>query len=237
MESPLISRTLAEAIGTFALVFVACGAIVVNDTSGGAITHLGVAVVFGLVIMAMIYAVGDVSGAHFNPAVTLAFVVAGRFPLREAPAYVAGQCVGAAVGAGLLAAVFAHPTYGATVVSEPATLGSAALLEAVMTGVLMFVILRVSTGAKEKGITAGAAIGATVAIMAAAFGPVTGASMNPARSLGPALAAGLWVDLWLYMVAPVVGAIAAVPLCHAVTRCDDACCGGLKLTDARKDAA
>ena len=206
---------LAEFLGTFALVFAGTGAIVINDSSGGVIGHAGIALTFGLVVLAMIYTFGDVSGAHLNPAVTLGFAAARRFPAKEIPGYISAQLGGAFAASGLLKLLFpAHASLGATL---PA--GSAAqsfILEIVLTVILMMVILSVSTGSKEKGVTAGIAIGAVVALEAMFAGPVSGASMNPARSLAPAIVSGNLQHLWLYPVATVLGALVAVPLCAAV---------------------
>ena len=206
----LIARkSLAEFIGTFALVFAGTGAVVVNDLSGGVVTHVGVALTFGLVVMAMIYAVGDVSGAHLNPAVSVGFWVARRFPARHVAPFVASQTAGAVAASLALRALFpTHPTLGATL---PA--GSAAQsfwLEVVLTFFLMFVIINVATGSKEQGIMAGAAIGATVGLEALFAGPISGASMNPARSFAPALVTFDPGSLWVYLTAPFVGAVLAV---------------------------
>lgn len=214
-------KLLSELIGTFALVFAGTGAIVINQASGGAITHLGIALTFGLSVLALIYTFGDVSGAHFNPAVTIAFAVAGRFPRREVAPYIGAQLLGALSGSALLHVLFpAHATLGATL---PA--GSAAqsfILELVLTFLLMLVILSVSTGAQEKGITAGVAVGAVIALEAMFAGPISGASMNPARSLAPAVISLHFTHLWLYLTAPVLGAMLAVPACQGVRGGD--CC-------------
>lgn len=208
-------KGVAEFVGTFALVFAGTGAIVVNDAHGGAVTHVGVAATFGLVVLAMIYAVGDVSGAHLNPAVTLAFAAAGRFPGGAILPYLAAQAAGAfAAGAALRLLFPAHPTLGATL--PAAAVGQSFAFELLLTLILMFVILRVSTGAKEKGITAGVAVGAVVGLEAMFAGPVCGASMNPVRSLAPAVVSGRTEHLWLYLVAPTVGALLAVPLARLV---------------------
>ena len=198
----------AETIGTFALVFAGTGAIVVNDTTG-AVTHVGIALTFGLVVLAMIYAVGDVSGAHLNPAVTLGFFIARRFEGRLVIPYLVSQCAGALLSSLALRLLFpAHPTLGATTPAGSAVQSFA--METILTCLLMFVILNVSTGAKEKGVMAGVAVGAVIALEAMFAGPVSGASMNPARSLAPALVAGKLDHLWLYLTAPVLGAFVGV---------------------------
>lgn len=216
---------LAEFIGTFALVFAGCGAIIMNDVSGNVIGHIGIAMTFGLVVMAMIYAVGDTSGAHFNPAVTIAFWLSGRLPLATVPPYLLSQCAGAIVASALwLVLQPGHTTYGATL---PAGLAwQSWLLEVVLSFFLMFVILNVATGAKEKGLMAGVAIGGTVALCALFGGPLSGASMNPARSLGPALVSGEWSSLWIYLTAPIAGTALAVPACRL--SCDTECCEPVK---------
>jgi aquaporin NIP len=208
----LLMRTLAaEFVGTFALVFAGTGAIVINDVSGGAITHVGVALTFGLIVSAMIYALGDVSGAHLNPAVTLAFTVAGRFKAARVLPYIGAQLAGAFAASLLLRALFeSHSTLGATLPAGSAM--QSAILEFVLTLLLMFTILGVSRGASEKGLFAGAAIGGVVALEALFAGPICGASMNPARSLAPALVSAQTQHLWIYIAAPVAGALAAVPL-------------------------
>jgi aquaporin Z len=200
----------AEALGTFCLVFAGTGAIVVNDTHG-AVTHVGVALTFGLVVLALIYALGEVSGAHLNPAVTLGFLVARRFPARLVLPYLASQCAGALLASACLRLLFPdHSTLGVTRPAGPA--GQSFVLEVLLTLLLMFVILSVSTGAREKGLMAGVAVGAVIALEALFAGPVCGASMNPARSLAPAVVAGRMAELWIYLGAPVLGAALAVPL-------------------------
>lgn len=220
------NRYLAEALGTFALVFAGCGAIVVDDLYGGALGHTGIGLVFGLVVMAVIYAVGNISGAHINPAVTLGFMFAGRMDRRQVPAYVASQLAGALIAAAVLWLLFpAHETLGTTL---PATDSwRVFLLEILLSFFLMFVILNVSTGHKEKGIMAGVAIGGTVALEALFAGPVSGASMNPARSLGPALISGELESAWIYVAAPVIGMFLASPFCRWVQ--GDECCSATNL--------
>ena len=198
-------KLLAEAVGTFALVFAGCGAVGVDALSGGAIGHIGVCAVFGLVVGVMIYATGHISGAHFNPAVTLAFASLGRHPWREVPAYIGAQVV-AAIAASALLLVLLGSAPGVT--TYAGGLGQAAGIEVVLTFFLMFVITAVATDEKASGHLAGVAIGGTVALGALVGGPLTGASMNPARSLGPALVAGELGQLPLYLLAPILGAVA-----------------------------
>jgi aquaporin NIP len=208
-------KLLSEFLGTFALLFAGAGAIVINHASGGAITHVGIALVFGLVILALIYTFGDVSGAHFNPAVTVAFAAAGRFPWREVPGFALAQLLGALTASALLRMLFpGDATLGATLPAGGAW--QSFVLEVVLTFFLMLVILSVSTGAKEKGITAGIAIGAVIALEAMFAGPISGASMNPARSLAPAVVSGHLEQLWVYLTAPLLGALLAVPACCGV---------------------
>lgn len=212
---------VAEFIGTFALVFAGTGAIVINDVSGGSITHVGIALTFGLVILAMIYAVGDISGAHFNPAVTSAFWLSGRFSGKLVFPYILSQCLGAFAASGVLRFLFpAHSTLGTTL--PAGTPMQSFILELILTLLLMFVILNVSTGAKEKGITAGIAVGAVIGLEAMFAGPISGASMNPARSLSPAVVSGHLEHLWVYIAAPLLGAALAVFACRGCQ--DPACC-------------
>ena len=220
-----MKKFAAEVIGTFALVFAGTGAIVINQATNGTITHVGIALTFGLVVLAMIYALGEVSGAHLNPAVTLGFCAAGRMPWADALPYLVSQCAGAFVASGLLHFLFPKSaTLGATLPAGTAM--QSFVLEVVLTAILMFVILSVSTGAKEKGITAGIAVGGVIALEALFAGPISGASMNPARSLAPAVVAGQLEHLWVYLLAPVVGAQLAVPACRCVQA--EGCCGTAK---------
>jgi len=217
---PLRKRLLSEAFGTFWIVFAGTGAIIIDDTSG-AIPHLGIAIVFGLAVFSMISALGDVSGAHFNPAVTIGFYLARRFPGKSVLPYVSSQVAGAVVASLVLHLLFpAHETLGATIPSG--SFGQSWVLEFILTFGLMFVILGVSTGSSEKGITAGLAIGGVVALEALFAGPISGASMNPARSFAPALISGHMQSIVLYLTAPVIGAAFAVLAC-ACTR-EKSCC-------------
>jgi len=208
-----MKKYIAEMIGAFGLVFAGTGAIIVNDVSGGVVSHVGIALTFGLVVMAMIYALGEVSGAHLNPAVTIGFYLAQRLSLREVFPYVLSQCLGGLLASVALRLLFeGHLTLGATI--PAGSLAQSFVLEIILTFFLMFVILNVSTGAKEKGVMAGAAIGAMVGLAALFAGPVSGASMNPARSLAPALVSGHTEYLWIYLLAPVIGAGLAVAGCR-----------------------
>lgn len=206
MKAPLIRRTAAEFVGTFCLVLIGCGAMAV-DARTGALTHVGVAIVWGLVVLTMIYAIGDISGAHINPAVSFAFASAGRLKVLDALAYAAAQSAGAIAAAGAILAILGldEARLGATVTPD-LPISSGFLIELIMTAILMFVIMGVSTGAKEKSITAGLAVGATIAMEALVAGPLTRASMNPARSLGPNIMSGATDQLWMYLVAPICGA-------------------------------
>ena len=199
-------RCAAEGFAAFALVFAGCGAVITNAEYGEALGTVGIALVFGLVIMVMVYATGHLSGAHINPAVTLAFTLTRHFSLREAAVYIAAQLAGATAAALLLLAVWTDKpaSLGATLPSVGA--GSALVYEAVLSALLMFVIMAVATDARAVGAAAAIAIGGTIGLDALFGGPVTGASMNPARSLGPALVSGEWRDFWVYVVGPVAGA-------------------------------
>jgi aquaporin NIP len=216
---PLRKKVIAEALGTFGLVFAGTSAIVVN--SDGAVSHVGVALTFGLVVFAMIAAIGDVSGAHINPAVTVGFCLAKRFPLRAVGPYIAAQCLGALLASIVVRVLFWDAvSLGETIPAGPVL--RSWLLELILTSALMFVILSVSTGASEKGITAGLAIGAVVALEALFAGPISGASMNPARSLGPAIISGHMSAVWIYLTAPFVGAVIAIAACRCVR--EETCC-------------
>jgi aquaporin NIP len=216
---------LAELLGTFILVFAGTGAIVINDVSGGAISHFGIAVTFGLVVMAMIYTLGDVSGAHLNPAVSFGFWAARRFPARKLLPYVVSQCLGALLASAILRLLFPqHATLGATIPAS--SILQSLALEILLAFFLMFVIINVSVGAKEKGVIAGIAVGGMVALEALFGGPISGASMNPARSIGPAVVSGNLSALWIYLVAPFAGAFLGILGCRCVQ--EEGCCTNLQ---------
>jgi MIP family channel proteins len=204
--SQLLQKVGAEMVGTFALVFAGCGAIMVDARSPGSVGHVGVSLTFGLVIAVMVAATGHISGAHFNPAVTLAFATTGRFPWRQVPGYIIGQCLAALAAAAALGALIGGPVAQLGSTQPSVGPGTALVLEIVITFFLMFVIFAVATDSRAVGAGAGPAIGGTVAVGALFAGPLTGASMNPARSLGPALASGTPEHLWLYIVGPIIGA-------------------------------
>jgi MIP family channel proteins len=209
-----LNKYMAELIGTFVLVFAGTGAIVVNDTFGS-VSHVGIALTFGLVVTAMIYSIGEISGAHINPAVTIGFWIMRRLDGRQVLPYVVAQIIGAILASLTLRILFPdHANLGATLPSGP--WWQTFVFEFLLTAILMFVVLRVATGSKETGVMAGVAIGATVALEALFAGPVCGASMNPARSFAPALVSGTLNHLWIYIVATIAGAAFAVVLNRVV---------------------
>ncbi|MCC6838220.1 MAG: MIP family channel protein [Bacteroidia bacterium] len=202
-------KYLAEVIGTFALIFCGTGAIIINQESGGTITHAGIAATFGLIVAAMIYTVGDISGAHLNPAVTIAFWIAKVFPAKEIMPYIISQSIGAFLASFTLHYLFPNnTTLGATLPAGTAI--QSFVLELILTFLLMFTIIHVAKGSKEQGMFAGIAIGSVVLLEAMFAGPISGASMNPIRSLSPAIVSGHIEHLWVYLCAPILGATIAV---------------------------
>ena len=211
-----MQRYLLELFGTFSLVFCGPGAIIMNDASSGVITHVGIAITFGLIVMAMIYAIGEQSGAHINPAVTIAFCAVGTFPKKEVIPYIISQITGAILASAILYFLFpSHLTQGATIPLNSNI--QAFVLEVILSFILMFVIIKVSSGSKETGTIAGIAIGGIVGLEAMFAGPITGASMNPARSIAPALFSGDLQYLWLYILAPIIGMLLASLFCKLTT--------------------
>ena len=202
-------KYIAELIGTFALLFCGTGAIIINQETGGVVTHVGVAATFGLIVSAMIYTVGDISGAHLNPAVTIGFWLAKKFPRKEILPYILSQSIGAFAASGVLHFLFPTNQYlGATLPAGP--IMQSFVLELILTFILMFVIMHVAKGSKEQGMFAGIAIGGVVLLEALFAGPICGASMNPMRSLAPAIISQHTDHLWVYMVAPFIGVVLAV---------------------------
>jgi len=204
-----MKKYYAEALGTFAVVFCGTGAIIINQESGGAITHMGIAFTFGLIVMVMIYALGPVSGAHLNPAVTIAFTIAKRFPAKEIFPFILSQAIGAFLASFALRVMFpANDLLGSTLPAGSEL--QSFTLEVILTFLLMLVIIQVATGSKEQGMFAGLAIGSTVLLEAMFAGPICGASMNPIRSLSPAVVSGHLEHLWIYLSAPMLGAALAI---------------------------
>lgn len=205
-----MKAAVAEMLGTFMLVFMGCGAAIAHTSSGGAVTLLGIALAFGLTVLAMIHAIGDVSGAHLNPAVTLGLFCAKRIPVSTVGSYIVCQCIGALLAALLLRALFPNDkTLGSTLPGTGVLVWQVFVLETILTFMLMFVILSVTSGAKEKGITAGITIASVVVLEILFAGTLTGASMNPARSIGPAVVSGHLESIWIYIAAPILGAVLA----------------------------
>ncbi len=218
-----MQRYISELIGTFAMVFCGTGAIIINDLNEGIVSHLGIALTFGLIVMAMIYSIGEISGAHINPAVTIGFWASGRLYKKEVMPYILAQIIGAIIASFLLHLLFKdHDTLGATIPAN--TIMQSFILELILTFILMFVIMKVSTGSKETGTLAGITIGSVVALEAIFAGPISGASMNPARSIAPAIISGHLNYLWLYICAPIIGALLAVLCCRVIKGKE--CCPG-----------
>jgi len=218
-----MKKYIAESMGTFAMVFCGCGAMTINEITGGAITHPGVAITWGLIVMAMIYAFGDISGAHFNPAVSVAFAYAKKFSWKEVPKYIIAQGIGAFIACLLLLFLFPESeSLGSTYPAEGFLPYKAFVFELLLTFFLMIVIINVSTGSKEIGTMAAIAVGGVILLEAMFAGPMTKASMNPIRSLAPAVVSGNYQHLWLYLTAPFIGAILAISTCKLVK--DDNCC-------------
>jgi aquaporin Z len=221
----MIKKCFAEMLGTFGLVFAGTGAIIANEASHGAITHVGIALTFGLIVLVMIYTFGDISGAHLNPAVTIGFWAARRLPGRDLIPYITSQTAGAILASAALRFLFPQDDLLGTTLPAGSEAQSL-VLEVILTFFLMLTILNVSTGAKEKGITAGIAVGAIIGLEAMFAGPVSGASMNPARSFAPALISGHFEHLWIYLLATPLGACLAVLACRCVR--EEGCCMKLK---------
>ena len=219
----VMKRYFAEFIGTFAMVFCGCGAMTINEITNGSISHVGVAITWGLIVMAMIYAFGEISGAHFNPAVTFGFAYAKKFAWSEVPKYIVAQAIGAFLAIFILWFLFPESkSFGHTYPADGFEPYKAFVFELILTFFLMLVIINVSTGSKEIGTMAGIAIGGVILLEAMFAGPMTKASMNPIRSLAPAVISGNLQHVWLYLTAPFIGAFLAVASCKLVK--DDQCC-------------
>ena len=216
-----MKKYISEFLGTFSMIFCGTGAMTINEVTGGEVTHVGIGITWGLIVMAMIYTFGETSGAHFNPAVTIAFAYAKKFAWKEVPKFIIAQVLGAFAASLLL--LFLFPTsdfLGSTI--PTIDVWRAFVLELLLTFFLMVVIINVSTGSKEMGIIAGIAVGGVVMLEALFAGPITNASMNPARSIAPNIVSGNVRNLWLYILAPILGALLAVLSCKLIK--DDNCC-------------
>ena len=214
-----MKKYLAELLGTYALVFAGTGAIIIDQQTHGSITHVGIAITFGLVIMSMIYTFGDISGAHLNPAVSIAFTIAKKFPVKQLLPFIISQLSGALLASLTLKFLFPENQFlGATIPTGSAS--QSFVLEFILTFFLMLVIINVATGSKERGLFAGLAIGSIVGLEAMFAGPISGASMNPARSFGPAIISGHIEFLWIYLSATTLGAAMAIPVWKLLTRND-----------------
>ncbi|XP_047968959.1 aquaporin NIP1-1-like [Salvia hispanica] len=205
---PFIQKIIAETLGTYFLIFAGCGAVAVNADKEKVVTLPGIAIVWGLVVMVMVYSVGHISGGHFNPAVTIAFASCRRFSWKQVPAYVAAQMVGATLGAGTLRLLFSGPHDHFTGTLPTGTHAQSLVVEFIITFYLMFVISGVATDNRAIGELAGLAIGSVILLNVMVAGPISGASMNPARSLGPSIVSNNFRGIWIYLVGPIGGAIA-----------------------------
>jgi len=206
-----MKKCIAEFLGTYALVFAGTGAIIIDQQAHGSITHVGVAITFGLIVMSMIYALGDISGAHLNPAVSIAFAAAKKFQLKELVPFILSQLSGAAAASLTLKYLFPDNQFLGATIPAGSDMQSF-ILEFILTFFLMLVIINVAKGSKEQGMFAGLAIGSVVALEAMFAGPICGASMNPARSFGPAVVSGHMEHLWIYLSATTLGASSAIPI-------------------------
>lgn len=216
-----MKKLIAEFLGTFAMVFCGCGAMTINEITGGAVTHVGVAITWGFIVMAMIYTYGEISGAHFNPAVTIAFAFAKKFSWENVPKYIAFQTLGAFLAIGILWILFPESkSFGHTYPADGFAPYKAFILELCLSFFLMLVIINVSTASKEIANLTGIAVGAVILLEAMFAGPITKASMNPARSLAPAVISGNLQHLWLYLTAPILGALLAI-LSYKLTTSSD----------------
>ncbi|CAL9094043.1 aquaporin NIP1-1-like [Musa acuminata AAA Group] len=206
LSIPFLQKILAEIFGTYFLIFAGCASVTVN-LSKGMITFPGICVVWGLAVMVMVYSVGHISGAHFNPAVTIAFATCGRFPWKQVPAYVFAQLLGATLASGTLRLMFGgkHEHFPGTIPAGSDV--QSLVLEFIISFYLMFVISGVATDNRAIGELAGLAVGATILLNVLIAGPISGASMNPARTLGPAIVANRWEGIWVYIVGPICGTV------------------------------
>lgn len=214
---------IAELLGTFAMIFCGCGAMTINEITNNSVTHVGVATTWGLIVMAMIFAFGENSGAHFNPAVTFGFAIANKFPWQKVPKYIIAQAVGAFIAIGILWFLFPESnSLGNTTPMAGFPAYKAFIIELLLSFILMLVIIQVATGSKEIGIMAAIAVGGVIMLEAMFAGPITKASMNPIRSLAPAVISNNYSHLWLYLTAPFIGSFLAVKSCKLIK--SENCC-------------
>lgn len=214
-----IPKYIAEALGTFFLVLTGCGAAIVNDLTQGHLSTVGVGLVFGFIVMAMVYSIGHISGAHMNPAVTLGFFAARRLSGKETPFYLGAQFIGAILASLTLKIIFLNAESTWSVTQPTGSQLQSFLIEYFFSFLLMFVIMGVATDYRSQGVMAGVAIGGTIALEAIVGGPISGASMNPARSFGPALVSGIWNAHWIYWIAPILGCLTGATL-YRLIACD-----------------
>ncbi|XP_057429495.1 aquaporin NIP1-2-like isoform X1 [Lotus japonicus] len=205
---PLLQKLVAEVLGTYFLIFAGCASVVVNLNNDKVVTLPGIAIVWGLAVMVLVYSIGHISGAHFNPAVTIAHVTTKRFPLKQVPAYILAQVIGSTLASGTLRLIFSGKDNHFTGTLPAGSDLQAFVVEFIITFLLMFVVSGVATDNRAIGELAGLAVGSTVMLNVLFAGPITGASMNPARSLGPAIVHNQYKGIWIYMVSPILGAVA-----------------------------
>ncbi|KAG8482236.1 hypothetical protein CXB51_026999 [Gossypium anomalum] len=217
---PFIQKLMAEVLGTYFLIFAGCAAVVVNVNNEKVVSLPGISIVWGLAVMVLVYSLGHISGAHFNPAVTIAFATCKRFPLKQVPAYVLAQVIGSTLAAGTLRLLFSGPHDVFAGTSPQGSDLQAFGIEFIITFYLMFIISGVATDNRAIGELAGLAIGATVLINVMFAGPITGASMNPARSLGPAIVSNHYKGMWIYLMSPTLGAVSGAWIYNMVRYTD-----------------
>ncbi|CAI8618715.1 unnamed protein product [Vicia faba] len=203
----LLQKLVAEVVGTYFLIFAGCASVAVNKNNDNVVTLPGISIVWGLAVMVLVYSLGHISGAHFNPAVTIAFATTRRFPLKQVPTYIAAQVFGSTLASGTLRLLFSgkHDQFVGTLAAGSNL--QAFVMEFIITFYLMFIISGVATDNRAIGELAGIAVGSTVLLNVLFAGPITGASMNPARSIGPAFVHNEYRGIWIYMVSPILGAV------------------------------
>ncbi|XWS15882.1 hypothetical protein CRYUN_Cryun34aG0040500 [Craigia yunnanensis] len=215
-----MQKLMAEVLGTYFLIFAGCASVVVNVNNDKVVSQTGISMVWGLAVMVLVYSVGHISGAHFNPAVTIAFASCKRFPLKQVPAYISAQVIGSTLAAGTLRLLFSGPHNVFAGTSPQGSNLQAFMVEFIITFYLMFIISGVATDNRAIGELAGLAVGATVLLNVLFAGPITGASMNPARSLGPAIVSNHYKGIWIYLTSPILGAVSGAWIYNMVRYTD-----------------